>query len=98
MRKFIIRILLGVLNSGYVNQTPCKYGLIGNVDAFSKEYLASEVKDRSEVMVKTILEEAEAFGNCALAKDRYLVVLGETGAARPADYWDVMELKNLGRK
>jgi len=61
MRALIIRTCLAILNSGWVNGTPCKYGFIGNVDAFSYDHLRSEEEQRPGVTVKQIIGEAEAF-------------------------------------
>jgi len=94
MRKFIIKQLLKILNSQWFNQSPCRYGFIGNVDAFSYENLMYEEKGRPGITVKTILAEADAFRSCPMRKAGVTVI--EDGVAREADIWDLHELRNMG--
>ncbi len=92
MKRGIIDILLKALNSRFLNPTPCHYGYIGNVDAFSYDNLASEEKQRPGISVKTILEEADRFRSCPLRKGS-LTVLEPDGASRDATLWDLHELR-----
>lgn len=57
MKSKLIKVLLCVLNSRFLNQSPCRYGYIGNVDAFSREHLAYEEMTRPGITVATILRE-----------------------------------------
>lgn len=88
----VIRCLLRLLNSRWLNQSPCEYGYINNVDAFSLSNLESEERMRPGVTVETILREAEQFRCCPM-KAQLQVVEGDR--VRDANIWDVHELRNL---
>ena len=91
MRGKIIRLLLRVLNSRWLNQSPCKYGYINNVEAFSYSNLRSELKSRPDLMVAQVLAEADAFKCCPLKTNGLTVI--EDGVAREGTIWDVHELR-----
>lgn len=61
MKPLIIRTCLAVLNSRWINGTPCKYAFVGNVDAFSYDNLKSEVAQNPSVTVAEVVRQAEAF-------------------------------------
>ncbi len=90
MKKTIIKAILKALNSRYLNNSPCEYGFIGNVDAFSYSSLASEESMRPGVTVKQVLEEADRFRSCPLGN---LMVIEADGTSHEADIWDLHELK-----
>lgn len=92
MRKLIIKILLATLNSRWLNPSPCRYGFIGNVDAFEYSHLASEESQRPGVTVKTILEEADRFKSCPVSKNGGLQVI-EPDGYREADVFDLRDLR-----
>lgn len=91
MRKLAIRICLAILNSQWLNHTPCRYGFIGNVDAFDIGNLRSEVKQRSDLTVAKLIEEAERFATCPIGKG--VTVLEDGSEPREANLWDIHELK-----
>lgn len=93
IRALAIKVCLAILNSRFLNHSPCEYGFIGNVDAFSYSYLASEEKQRPGITVQTILEEADQFKSCPVRKDGGLTVLESDGTHRDATIWDVHELR-----
>ena len=93
--RSIVRLLLAALNSRWLNPTPCEYGFIGNVEAFSLSNLESEEKQRPGITVKTIIAEARTFKSCALGKSGLLVIDG--GEAREATVWDLHELRQSMR-
>ena len=95
MRSRIIRILLRILNSYWLNQTPCKYGYIGNVDAFDIDNLRSEESQRPGITVKQIIEEAERFKSCPMRKDGGVTVI-DGDEVRDATELDINELRMLG--
>ena len=95
MKKYIVGFFLWVLNSRFLNVTPCKYGFIGNIDAFSYETLASEERQRPGITVRTILSEADSFRLCPVRPG--LTVIESDGTIRDADFWDHNEIKGLGR-
>ncbi len=79
------------MRSEFVNKTPCRYGFIGNVDAFSIDNLRSEVKMRPDVTVSLIIREAELFRACPLNPNGLKVIEGDT--IRDGDVWDVHDLR-----
>jgi hypothetical protein len=91
MKNMIIKILLAVLNSRFLNGSPCKYGFIGNLDAFSYSHLQSEEQQRPGITVKTILDEADMFRSCPMRKSGLTVI--EDGQSREGTIWDVHELQ-----
>lgn len=91
MRKFAVRICLAILNSRWLNHSPCRYGFIGNVDAFDIGNLRSEVKQRPDLTVAKLIEEAERFATCPIGKG--VTVLEDGCAPREANCWDIHELK-----
>ena len=94
MRALIVNFMLRLLNSRFLNATPCKYGFIGNVDAFSYENLESEARQRPGITVEVILAEADRFRSCPMI-DALTVIDG--GDFRPATCWDLHELRQLLR-
>ena len=99
IRRLLIQFLLSILNSRYLNQSPCRYGFINNVDAFSFEGLASEDKQQPGITVKEILEAAERFKSCPMKPNGLTVIEGNS--TRDATIWDVHELTqvlNPGKK
>jgi len=92
VRKAIIGLLLKALNSQFLNSSPCRYGFIGNLDAFSYENLAAEEKQRPGITVRTILDEADRFRSCPL-RNHGVTVLEADGTNRDATAWDVHELR-----
>ena len=66
IRARLARLLLAVLNSRWLNETPCEYGFIGNVDAFSMETLRGAVRMRPDLTVAQLIREVEAFKACCL--------------------------------
>ena len=94
MRKIIVRALLGALNSRFLNSSPCRYGFIGNVDAFSYENLASEDNQRPGITVRTILDDADRFRACPMRKDGGLTVMEADGTSREPTESDMRDLRN----
>jgi hypothetical protein len=92
LRKLIIKALLAILNSRWLNCSPCRYGFIGNVDAFEYSHLASEERQRPGIAVKTILEEADRFSACPINKGR-LTVLESDGSHHEATVFDLRDLR-----
>lgn len=91
MRRYLIRFLLGLLNSRWLNPTPCRYEYVGNVDDFSIENLRAEESQRPGITVATIIREAEAFKSCPIGPHGLVVM--EDGVARPGTIWDIHELR-----
>jgi hypothetical protein len=95
MKTAIIRFLLALLNSRWLNPSPCKYGFIGNVDAFDIANLRSEVSQRPDLTVAQLIREAEQFKCCPMRRDGLTVI--DDGVPRDATIWDEHELRNLER-
>jgi hypothetical protein len=91
MKKRVVRFLLAVLNSRWLNQTPCEYGFINNVEAFSYANLRSELISRPDLKVSQVLAEADAFKSCPLKTNGLTVI--EDGIAREGTIWDVHQLR-----
>lgn len=90
MKALIIRTLLSILNSRWLNPSPCKYGFIGNIDAFSFENLESEDRQRPGITVRTVLDEAIRFKSCPINEN--IVIEGDD--VRPMEWGDVLQLRN----
>jgi hypothetical protein len=95
MKASIVRLLLRVLNSQWLNPSPCQYGFIGNVDAFSYSSLASEEKQKPGITVKEVLHQADLFRSCPIGRG---VQVLENEEWRDANVWDLHELKNMGNR
>jgi hypothetical protein len=87
LRQLITRILLAALNSRWLNSTPCRYGFIGNLDAFDLEHLRSEARSRPDLTLRGFIAQAERFANSPLAPT--LAV----GSVCEADAWDYHDLR-----
>lgn len=90
LRRRVISALLAILNSRFLNQTPCRYEFVGNLDAFSRENLEYEDKARPGITVRTILDEAALYKTCPVG-NRLMVLEGES--FRDATAMDVHELR-----
>jgi hypothetical protein len=93
MRNGIVRVLLAALNSGWLNASPCRYGFIGNIDAFSCEHLDSEDHQRPGITVRQVLNEAERFRSCP-TRQHGVTVIDEDGY-RDANSHDLSDIKEL---
>ena len=99
MRAHIIKVLLWILNSRFLNGSPCQYGFIGNLDAFSYENLASEEKQCPGVTVKAVLENADRFKSCSIAThEAGVTVIDYDGSTRSANAWDMRDLEELSKE
>lgn len=95
-KTLLIRFLLSVLNSRFLNATPCEYGYIGNVDAFSYDNLSSEERQTPGITVKEVLAAADRFRACPI-KDG-LSVIENDGSCREANVWDMHDLRESFRR
>ncbi len=86
MRKILIKFLLAILNSSWLNGTPCKYEFVGNVGAFSLSYLKSSVEQNPHLLVRELIMEK----NCPDYPHTH-----ENGEIRPMNDQDVKDLQNL---
>lgn len=96
LRKSLITVLLKILNSRFLNATPCQFGFIGNVDAFDIQFLRSEIKMDPNKTVAEIVADAERFKSCPLKHN--LTVMEPDGTDHEATIWDIQELRNAFAK
>jgi hypothetical protein len=68
VRKIAIRVLLAILNSRWLNQTPCRYDFVGNVDNFSREDIESTLRMDPEMSLAYYLELANRFKACPISR------------------------------
>jgi len=90
-RRGVIHVGLWVLNHPFINQTPCQYGYIGNVEAFAIGHLRSEVANRPDLTVAQLIMEAKRFASCPMKPNALTVIEGET--VREGDVWDLRDLR-----
>ena len=93
LKRFAVKLMLGILNSRWMNNSPCKYGFIGNVDAFDYSHLVSEEKQRPGITVKNIINEADRFRSCPLSPTGLTVIDGDE--TREVTIWDLNDLRNM---
>ena len=92
MRKQIVRTLLAILNSRWLNGTPCKYEFVGNVDAFSRSDIEYTLMAHPLITLRQYLDVADRFKSCPISRNGLTVVEGD-GSIRQANAWDIHELK-----
>lgn len=97
MRGRIIRALLSILNSRWLNQSPCKYEYVGNVDAFSREDIECTLRQDPTMTLQEYIDSANRFKTCPMRKDGGVTVI-EGDECRDANIWDMHDLRNLGGK
>lgn len=97
MKRFLQRLLLGLLNSEWLNGTPCCFEFCNNIDAFTLESLRAEEKQRPGITVAQVIREAELFMACDIGKgdSHSALMVIENGQVREVTPWDYHELRNL---
>lgn len=88
MKKYLIKVLLGFLNSNWLNGTPTKYEFVGNITAFSRGYLESLVMQEPHLMVRDLLRYS--LTNCPDYPHTH-----ENGEIRPMNEQDGKDLQNF---
>lgn len=68
MKKTIVHFLLSLLNSRFLNQTPCKYEFVGNVDAFSRSDIESSLRQNPEMTLQQYIDIANRFKYCPISR------------------------------
>lgn len=81
-----------MLNSGFLNATPCRYGFIGNVDAFEHSHLQSEERQQPGITVKEVLSMADRFKSCPM-RTTGVTVMESDGTSHEATAMDLHELR-----
>ena len=67
-RVFAIRILLALLNSRWLNPTPCRYDFVGNIDNFSRSDIEANLKEEPEMSLRRYLDIADRFKSCPISR------------------------------
>lgn len=68
MRKVIVKLVLLLLNSKWLNPTPCKYEFVGNIDAFSREDIESSLRMEPGMTLQHYLDVANRFKSCPMSR------------------------------
>lgn len=68
MRKAIIRALLAILNSRWLNPTPCRYEFVGNIDNFSRADIESSLRVNPAMSLQHYLDLANLFKACPVSR------------------------------
>lgn len=68
MKESIVKILLSILNSKWLNQSPCRYEFVGNVDAFSREDIESCLRQQPDMKLQQYLDLADRFKSCPTSR------------------------------
>lgn len=77
MKRYIVRILLAMLNSHFLNASPCKYAFVGNVHDFSREHL--EAVHRMGHTIPQLLKSVDDFRACKFQSSGGIHVIDEHG-------------------
>lgn len=64
MKKLLVRILLRLLNTNFLNSTPCRYDFVGNIDNFSREDIESSLRAEPDMSLRRYLVIADRFKAC----------------------------------
>jgi len=91
MRRKTINLLLLILNSRFLNDSPCEYGYINGIEAVSYQELVNEDKQQPGITVKEVIESIDRFKACPIRENGLIVI--ENGEAREGTIWDVHELR-----
>lgn len=97
IKKSFTKVLLRMLNSRWLNGSPCEYGFINNLDCFSTEFLKGYLKYEPDLSLKDVLGRATLSKGCWQKSTDGLKVI-EGGEVRDADSYDVLELKRALNK
>lgn len=99
MKTHITRFLLSLLNSRWLNHSPCRYGYINNIDAFDLGNLESELKQRPDLTVAQLLKEAAAWRACPMARQQGVMVMeGASIQVRLATPEEIEEIRQMFRQ
>ena len=68
IQKMIVHSLLNVLNSRFLNQTPCHYEFVGNVDAFSRSDIEATLRSDPQMTLQEYIDLANRFKSCPISR------------------------------
>lgn len=92
LKSLIVRVLLRLLNTQFLNLSPCRYGYIGNIDAFEYQHLRSSESQQPGITLRDFLEDVDRFNACPLYRKDGLTVIEADGTTHEATVWDRHEL------
>lgn len=73
-RKPLIKLLLTILNSRWLNHTPCSYEFVGNVDAFSRSDIESTLRADPQMTLQEYIDIANRFKACPISRTGVSVI------------------------
>ncbi len=73
-KAVIIKLLLAMLNSRFLNATPCNYAFVNNLEAFSYENCLYEICANPNITVREMLDSADRFKSCPINKTGLTVI------------------------
>lgn len=68
MRSLLVQALLQLLNTEFLNPTPCRYDFVGNIDNFSRENIASTLRQEPDMSLSRYLDIADRFKACPISR------------------------------
>ena len=67
-RKLVVNFLLAILNSRWLNPSPCRYEFVGNVDAFSRSDIESSLRQQPDMTLQQYIDAANRFKACPISR------------------------------
>ena len=86
MKEMLVRILLRMLNTQYLNPTPCRYDFVGNVDNFSREDIESTLKMEPDMSLSRYLEIADRFKSCPISRTGITAIEADGSYTQNVDF------------
>jgi len=68
LRKIVVSAMLSMLNSRWLNATPCSFAFVGNVDNFSREDIEGTLENEPEITLREYLTRADRFKVCPASR------------------------------
>jgi len=92
IKSKMIRCLLWLLNTEWLNQSPCKYGYINGLEAISYQELVNEDKQQPGVTVRQVIDSIDRFNSCPIYENN-IAVIEPDGSCREGNIWDIHQLR-----
>jgi hypothetical protein len=77
LRAILVKVLLRLLNTHFLNPTPCRYDFVGNLDNFSRSDMEGTLAAEPDISLRRYLESADRFKACPISKVGISVVEGD---------------------
>lgn len=68
MKPLIVKVLLRILNTNWLNPTPCRYDFVGNIDNFSRQDIESTLEVEPQMSLRRYLDIADRFKSCPISR------------------------------